>query len=168
MTINSIAELIDYELTRYKSVSLSADFYKSTEEREEAVKNYMDNKMKIIFTKYPYLKVLKAIEDEGYGTFAIGSMDNYLPTSKQAMASFLFRPDIFQMGNDAILFYNKDSRDACSNIVFGTDINDLAKKYISMCLNGRLVIRFRNSEGIGYATDNIRNIIFNSGIQINV
>lgn len=125
------------------------------------------NKMDSMFDRYPILVVMTAIEHE-YGPFHI-SCDEELRNDEQTMVGLLFKTTHFRISNPSLKFYNRQTYGRVEiGLLHGYDIVDLSRKYLSLCLNGKYLIRCQTKEGEGYATAKIREMILNSGLSIDV
>lgn len=120
-----------------------------------------------LLDRYPYTRILSQIEKD-YGNFVITIYDEGRFKGKDKIAStLLFMPEICELTNPNLLFYDKSTyKDSFSHTVRGINLEDMAFKYVSKCLDNGLLIRYKNGDGHGYATANIRELILTSGVQI--
>lgn len=111
-------------------------------------------------------KALLAIE-ERYGPFYVYFNDATFKKKDLAARELLFNRNICELGHDNLIFYNKTThKETAGNNVCGVNLEDMAAKYINKCLHYDTLVRYKNGDGEGYATNNIREIIMTTGVPI--
>lgn len=109
---------------------------------------------------------LLAIEKR-YGPFYVYFNDATFKKKDLAARELLFNRNICELGHDSLIFYTKSTyKEMADNKVCGITLEDMATKYINKCLYYDTLVRYRNGDGEGYATTNIREIIMTTGVPI--